>query len=44
MVVGPPIVLPGGLSDEAQAQACRELEAALEGLRRRACELAGVEA
>jgi hypothetical protein len=44
MVVGPPIVLPGGLSDEAQAQACRELEAALDGLRRRACELAGVEA
>ncbi len=32
------------MSDEAQAQACRDLEAVLEGLRRRACELAGREA
>ena len=44
MVVGQPIGVPGGLSDEAQAQACRELEAVLEGLRRRACQLANVEA
>jgi lysophospholipid acyltransferase (LPLAT)-like uncharacterized protein len=42
MVVGPPIELPRGLSEGAQAQACRELEAVLEGLRRRACELAKV--
>ena len=44
MVVGQPIELPGGLSDDAQAQACRDLEAVLEDLRRRACALAGVEA
>jgi lysophospholipid acyltransferase (LPLAT)-like uncharacterized protein len=44
MVVGQPIELPGGLSDEAQAQACRALEAALEDLRCRACALANVEA
>lgn len=44
MVVGEPITLPPGLSDEAQAEACRALEAALETLRCRACELASVEA
>ena len=44
MVVGPPVELPGGLSEDAQARACRELEAVLEGLRRRACALAKVEA
>jgi len=43
-VVGRPIDVPGGLSDEAQAQTCRALEATLEDLRRRACVLAGVEA
>jgi hypothetical protein len=44
MVVGKPVDVPRGLSDGAQAQACRDLEAVLEGLRRRACELANVEA
>jgi lysophospholipid acyltransferase (LPLAT)-like uncharacterized protein len=44
MVVGPPIELPRGMGDEAQAEACRDLEAVLERLRRRACELAKVEA
>ena len=44
MVVGEPITVAPGLSDEAQEQACRTLEATLEGLRRRACELAGREA
>jgi lysophospholipid acyltransferase (LPLAT)-like uncharacterized protein len=44
MVVGHPMELPGGLSDEAQARACRELEAVLEDLRCRACALANVEA
>ena len=44
MVVGQAIELPVGSSDEAQARACRELETVLEELRRRACELAGVEA
>jgi hypothetical protein len=44
MVIGRPIELPEGLSDDAQEQACRDLEAALDGLRRRACELAGREA
>jgi lysophospholipid acyltransferase (LPLAT)-like uncharacterized protein len=42
MVVGQGVHVPGGLSDEAQARACRELETVLEDLRRRACELAGV--
>ncbi|MGE5200217.1 MAG: lysophospholipid acyltransferase family protein [Rhodospirillaceae bacterium] len=44
MVVGPPIELPRGIGDEAQVEACRNLEAELERLRRRACELAKVEA
>jgi hypothetical protein len=44
LVVGRPIVVPRGLDDEGQAQACRDLEAALEDLRRRACRLAGREA
>jgi hypothetical protein len=44
MVVGDPMTLPAGMSDEAQGAACRSLEGVLEQLRRRACELAGVEA
>ena len=44
MVVGEPIAVAPGLSDEQQTQACRQLEASLEMLRRRACELAGREA
>jgi len=44
MAVGDPISIAGGLSDEAQEKACRDLEAVLEGLRRRACELAKREA
>jgi hypothetical protein len=44
MVVGDPMTLPAGMSDEAQDAACRSLEAVLERLRRRACQLAGVEA
>ena len=44
MVVGEPIALPSGLSDDAQAAACRDLEAVLERLRKRACALAGLEA
>jgi hypothetical protein len=44
MVVGEPIVLPSGMGGEAQADACRDLEAVLERLRRRACVLAGVTA
>ena len=44
MVVGEPIAVPAGLTDEAQAAACRGLEAVIERLRRRACALAGVEA
>jgi len=43
-VIGAPIALPRGMSDEAQAEACRDLEAVLETLRRRACELASLEA
>jgi hypothetical protein len=33
-----------GMNDAAQAEACRDLEAVLDRLRRRACELAGREA
>jgi lysophospholipid acyltransferase (LPLAT)-like uncharacterized protein len=44
MVVGEPIAVAPGLSDEQQTQACRQLEDSLERLRRRACELAGREA
>jgi lysophospholipid acyltransferase (LPLAT)-like uncharacterized protein len=44
LVVGDPIAIRRGLSDEDQAQARRDLEAVLEGLRRRACELAHREA
>jgi hypothetical protein len=44
MVVGEPIELPRGLGEEAQEQACRELERVLEELRRRACEIAKREA
>ena len=44
LAVGPPITIARGLSDREQAQACRDLEAVLEGLRRRACQLAGREA
>jgi lysophospholipid acyltransferase (LPLAT)-like uncharacterized protein len=44
MVVGRPIEVPRRLDDEGQARACRELETVLEGLRRRACELAKREA
>jgi hypothetical protein len=44
MVVGEPMVLPAGMSGEAQAGACRDLEAVLDRIRRRACALAGVEA
>jgi lysophospholipid acyltransferase (LPLAT)-like uncharacterized protein len=44
MVVGEPIAVPAGLSDEAQAAACRDLEAVIERLRLRACALAGLEA
>jgi hypothetical protein len=44
LVVGRPIEVPRGLDDEGQVQACRDLEAVLEDLRRRACRLAGREA
>jgi len=44
MVVGEPMVLTTGMDDEAQAAACRDLESVLDGLRRRACARAGVEA
>jgi hypothetical protein len=44
LVVGRPIEVPRGLDDEGQAQACRDLEAVLEDLRRRACRLASLEA
>ena len=44
LVVGAPITIGRGMSDRDQAQACRDLEAVLERLRRRACELAGREA
>jgi hypothetical protein len=44
MVVGKPIALPHGLSEGAQERACRDLEGVLEGLRRRACEIANREA
>ena len=44
MVVGELVDVPRGLGEGAQEQACRNLEAVLEGLRRRACELAKVEA
>jgi hypothetical protein len=43
LVVGRPIEVPRGLDDARQAQACRELEAVLEHLRRRACRLASRE-
>jgi hypothetical protein len=44
LVVGRPIEVPRGLDDEGQVQACRDLEAVLEDLRRRACRLASLEA
>ena len=44
LVVGAPVGIARGMSGEAQAQACRDLEAVLEGLRRRACDLAKREA
>jgi lysophospholipid acyltransferase (LPLAT)-like uncharacterized protein len=44
LVVGRPIEVPSGLDDADQAQACRDLETVLDGLRRRACELAKREA
>jgi len=44
LVVGAPIVIARGMDDDAQARACRDLEAVLEGLRRRACGLAKREA
>jgi hypothetical protein len=43
LVVGRPIEVPRGLDDEGQVQACRDLEAVLEDLRRRACRLASRE-
>ena len=44
MVVGELVDVPRGLSEGGQERACRDLEAVLEGRRRRACELANVEA
>ena len=43
-VIGKPIELPRLLNDEAQADACRDLESVLDTLRRRACVLANREA
>ena len=43
VVIGEPLVVPHGLTDEAQEDARRTLEAALETGRRRACVLAGRE-
>ena len=44
LVVGAPMTVARGMNDAAQAEACRDLEAVLDRLRRRACELAGREA